>query len=73
MSPIMLRQFWSLIETTQANIPLALDDKSLAQWLLRHIRSERALNTDETDVLSHYIHTRLPLIRDLAQQHQLLC
>lgn len=73
MSPMMLRQFWSILETTQANIPLALDDRSLAQWLLRRIRSEHALNTDETDVLTHYIHTRLPLIRDLAQQHQLSC
>lgn len=69
MSPTMMRQFWSLIEMTQANIPLSLDDRSLVQWLLRQIRSERSLNHDETNVLSDYIQSRLPLIRDLAQGH----
>lgn len=69
MSPTMMRQFWSLVEMTQANIPLSLDDRSLVQWLLRQIRSERVLNNDETNVLTDYIETRLPLIRDLAQNH----
>ena len=68
MSPTMMRQFWSLIEMTQANIPLSLDDRSLVQWLLRQVRSERSLN-HETNVLSDYIQSRLPLIRDLAQGH----
>ncbi|GAB4367388.1 MAG: hypothetical protein Kow00121_05660 [Elainellaceae cyanobacterium] len=70
MSPIMMRQFWSLVETTQTNIPLALDDRSLVQWLLRQIRSEQQLDSRETDILRDYIHTRLPLIRDLAQEYQ---
>jgi hypothetical protein len=69
MSPIMLRQFWSLIESAQSHIPLTLDDKGLEQWLLRQVRSNRSLNHDETDVLSTYIQTRLPLIRDLAEEH----
>ena len=38
MTPIMLRQLWTLIETTQANILLTLDDSSLIQWLLRQLR-----------------------------------
>ncbi|NJR62525.1 MAG: hypothetical protein HC769_29210 [Cyanobacteria bacterium CRU_2_1] len=68
MSPMMMRQFWSLIETT--SIPLMLDDNNLAQWLLRRIRSERSLDSKETDLLSAYIRDRLPLIRDLAQEYQ---
>jgi hypothetical protein len=67
MSPAMLRQFWSLVDMTRANMPLSLDDKSLAQWLLRRVRSERSLNNAEADVLTDYIQSRLPLIRDLAQ------
>jgi hypothetical protein len=70
MSPIMLRQFWSFVESTQASIPLTLDDKGLEQWLLRQVRSERPLNHDETNILSAYIQTRLPLIRDLASDRQ---
>ncbi|PSB22606.1 hypothetical protein C7B76_03425 [filamentous cyanobacterium CCP2] len=73
MSPIMLRQFWSLVESTQSYIPLTLDDKGLEQWLLRQVRSERPLNHDETNLLSAYIQTRLPLIRDLAEERHPSC
>ncbi|WP_416675577.1 hypothetical protein [Egbenema bharatensis] len=73
MSPIMLRQFWSLVESAHSHIPLTLDDQGLEQWLLRQVRSERSLNRDETNVLSAYIQTRLPLIRDLAEEHQPSC
>lgn len=73
MSPIMMRQFWSLIETTQANIPLTLDDRSLAQWLLRRVHSEQQLDNQDADVLKDYIHARIPLIRDLAHEHRASC
>ena len=73
MSPKMLRQFWSLVEATRSNIPLTLDDRSLTQWLLRQAYSEQSLNNTETDLLSAYIQTRLPLIRDLAQEYQPSC
>jgi hypothetical protein len=68
MTPIMLRQLWSLIETTQANLLLALDDATLAQWLTKQFKQDRALNRDELDCLNDYISTKAPLIRDLAQQ-----
>lgn len=68
MTPVMLRQLWSLIETTQANLLLALDDATLAQWLTKQFKQDRALNRDELDCLSDYISTKAPLIRDLAQQ-----
>lgn len=67
MTPIMLRQLWALIETTQANVLLTLDDSNLVQWLLRQLRQERSLDNQEAYVLKDYIHSRLTLIRDLAQ------
>jgi hypothetical protein len=67
MSPSMLRQFWSLVETLYSEIPLAMDDNSLIQWLLRQMRARRILNTEESDLLSRYIRDRLPLIRELEQ------
>ena len=67
MSPSMLRQFWSLVETIYSEIPLALDDSSLIQWLLRQMRTRRRLSAEETDLLVHYISDRLPLIRELEQ------
>jgi hypothetical protein len=64
----MLRQLWSLIETTQANLLLKLDDATLVQWLLKQYNQGRALNHDEIHLLSDYLNNRVSLIRDLAQQ-----
>lgn len=66
MTPLMLRQLWSLVENTQTQILLSLDDASLVQWLLRHLKVERSLDRQEADVVCDYIHSRLSLIRDLA-------
>ena len=68
MTPTMLRQLWLLIEATQANLLLRLDDASLVQWLLKQFNQERSLNHDEIHVLSDYLNNRVSLIRDLAQQ-----
>jgi hypothetical protein len=67
MTPTLLRQVWSQIESTQANLLLQLDDSSLAEFLLGRIQNERGLDRTEADLLHHYIHTKIPLIRDLAQ------
>jgi hypothetical protein len=64
----MLRQLWSLIETTQANLLLKLDDATLVQWLLKQYNQGRALNHEEIHLLSDYLNNRVSLIRDLAQQ-----
>ncbi len=68
MTPHLLRHLWSLIETTQPQRLLKLDDASLAQWLLGHLAQERSLNGEETDLVAHYIESHSCLIRDLAQQ-----
>ncbi len=68
MTPIMLRQLWTLVEATQAQLLLNLDDTSLVQCLIRQLRNQRYLNTEESTILSSYIRTKLPLIRDLAEE-----
>ncbi len=68
MTPVMLRQLWSLIETTQATLLVNLDDDTLVQWLLKQLMTNSALNGKETDMLNEYIESRLSLIRDLAEQ-----
>lgn len=68
MTPVMLRQLWSLVDATQVALLLNLDDTSLVQWLLRQFRVQQPLNSEETTILSSYIQSKLPLIRDLADQ-----
>jgi hypothetical protein len=68
MTPIMLRQLWSLVEASQAHFLLNLDDASLVQWLSRQVRSQQVLDHEESSILSTYIRSKLPLIRDLAAE-----
>ncbi|NJL83227.1 MAG: hypothetical protein HC890_10220 [Chloroflexaceae bacterium] len=71
MTPNMLRQFWSLVETTQASLLLSLDDRSLVQWLVRQLETPELLDRCQIDLYHQYIHAKLPLIRDLAgQRHE---
>jgi hypothetical protein len=66
MSPVMLRQLWSLVEGTQTQVLLNLDDESLVQWLLRQLTHQRTIDSQDVDLFSGYLHSRLPLIRDMA-------
>lgn len=70
MTPTMLRQLWTLVEATQTNMLLRLDDASLVQWLLKQLKQEQSLDGKEADILSMYIQSKLSLIRDLAQERQ---
>ncbi len=66
MTPTMMRQLWALIESTQVNTLLQLDDLTLVQWLLKQFTSQQVLDEHETSNLNTYINSRLPLIRDTA-------
>ncbi|HEY9806613.1 MAG TPA: hypothetical protein V6D04_08595 [Candidatus Obscuribacterales bacterium] len=68
MTPLMLRQLWAVVESAQTQMLLNSDDSSLIQWLLRQLKAQRSLDSDETNMLNAYIRTKLPLIRDLAEE-----
>lgn len=70
MTPTMLRQLWSVIEATQAQMLLKLDDASLVQWLLKQLRNQRSLDLNEANILNDYIYSKLTLIRELALERQ---
>ncbi|MGB7415678.1 MAG: hypothetical protein WA902_15845 [Thermosynechococcaceae cyanobacterium] len=70
MTPDTIHEFWSLIEDTQTNVLLSLDDTSLVQWLIQRLKRK---GIDDTTACSAYISNRLPLIRDLASERQFLC
>ncbi len=70
MTPKIMRQLWSVIETTQTKTLLQLDDASLVQWLVKQTTTQALLDCQETDFLCDYIQSRLPLIRDLANERQ---
>ncbi|NWF58349.1 MAG: hypothetical protein HXY43_03280 [Fischerella sp.] len=66
MNSSTLRQLWSVIEDTQTSILLEVNDTELVQQLLRQLETQKILSSEEISVISAYISSRLPLIRDLA-------
>ena len=69
MTPVMLRQIWSLVEDAQATTILNQDDPSLVEWLLSQLCEQRSLANDEVEMVSRYIQARTPLIREIAATH----
>jgi hypothetical protein len=70
MTPKLLRQLWSVVETTQTMTLLQLDDASLVQWLVKQTTTQVFLDSHEIDSLGDYIQSRLSLIRDIAYERQ---
>lgn len=68
MTPNMLRQIWSIVEDTHAQVLLKLDDDNLANWLLEKFSDRRPLTPQEATVVNDYLLNRVSLIRDLAAQ-----
>lgn len=66
MTPSLLRQVWSRVEETHANLLLQLDDTSLIELLLTQIKDQQQLNRSEVDLIYNYIKAKISLIRDLA-------
>ncbi|MDY7021833.1 MAG: hypothetical protein SWJ54_10810, partial [Cyanobacteriota bacterium] len=62
-----LRQFWSLVETTQASLIVSLDDTDLVQMLLKQLQTQSTIKYSDFDVINDYLNSKLTLIRDLAE------
>ena len=70
MTPKTMRQLWAMIESTQVNTLLQLDDQSLVQWLLKQFTAQQTIDAQEASSLNTYINARLPLIRDTALERE---
>jgi hypothetical protein len=67
INPFLLRQFWTVVETTQANLLLHLDDPTLVRHLTHDLEVQQTMDAEQTSAVNHYIQSKLPLIRDIAQ------
>ncbi len=66
--PKIMRQLWSVVETTHTKTLLQMDDASLVQWLVKQTNTQASLDRSEADFLSDYIQSRIALIRDMAEE-----
>ncbi len=70
MNTSRLRQIWTIIENTQADLILNFDSIQLSRFLVQEIQQTIPLTAEDRAFLNTYIESRIPLIRDLAQSRQ---
>ena len=67
MNSLTLRQFWSMVEQTQASVLLELSDRELIIRLQEQFEQHHYFGTADINLLGEYIQSKLSLIRDLAE------
>lgn len=67
VTPNMMRQLWALVESTQVSTLLQFEDSDLVQFLLKRFKAQQLIDAQDTTSLDTYIQSKLPLIRDLAE------
>ncbi len=71
MTPTMIRQLWSIVESTHSATLLRLDDASLVRCLTEQVALACPLQSEEMADINGYVQMKLPLIRDLATSRQM--
>lgn len=67
MTPLLLRQLWSVIDAAHDSHILSLDDQSLVNWVMEQLYHQSPLDTGELSQVTRYIQSKITLIRDMAQ------
>ncbi len=67
-----VQKIWSLIEETSTHILLNQSDLELTQDLIKRLKNEQILNLEEYECAADYIHSKMILIRDLADSRELV-
>lgn len=67
VTPNMMRQLWALVESTQVTTLLQFEDSDLVQFLVKRFRAQQSIDAQDVSHLDTYIQSKLPLIRDLAE------
>ncbi len=64
----LIRQLWSTVQSASAKGLSQLDDTMLMQSLVDVMREDPGFDPGNLAAMNSYIQTRLPLIRDIANQ-----
>lgn len=67
VTPNMMRQLWALVESTQVSTLLQFEDSDLVQFLVKRFKAQQSIDAQAANSLDTYIQSKLPLIRDLAE------
>ncbi|MDJ0593774.1 MAG: hypothetical protein QNJ72_27985 [Pleurocapsa sp. MO_226.B13] len=67
MNSKLLRQTWSLIETTNASELIEIGEAELVQSLLNRLDAQKPLADRERIYINQYLHAKMNLIKDTAE------
>ena len=62
-----LRQIWLIIEQTQTLRLLSLSDSELIQSIQEKLKAQGLTSRTELNAVGVYVNSRIPLIRDFAE------
>ncbi|MEL6489443.1 MAG: hypothetical protein AAFV85_16720 [Cyanobacteria bacterium J06634_6] len=68
MDSRLIHQLWSIVDATPKTRLSNLDDSGVLHWLVDLLQDDPAFDARQLPVVSSYIRSRMPLIRELAQQ-----
>ncbi len=68
MDTRLVRQLWSTVAAFPNSRLSSLDDSSLLTSIVDRLTADPAFDPHHADAISAYIRTRMPLIREMAQQ-----
>jgi len=66
ISTLRLKQLWSIVTNTKGDTLLSLNNKDLSEFLLNKLDLRDPLTSQENQIVNTYIHSKISLIRDLA-------
>lgn len=62
-----LRQIWLVLDQAQIHLLLERSDSELSRWIQEKLEAEIFIPESELKATHHYIQSRVPLIRALAE------
>lgn len=66
ISTLRLKQLWSIVTNIKGDTLLSLNNKDLSEFLLNKLDLRDPLSSQENQIVNTYIHSKISLIRDLA-------
>ncbi len=63
----IMRQLWAIIEESSEKTLTSLNDSDLVNQLLNKLNAQQKLSSEDCCLITAYLQSRTPLIREMAQ------
>ena len=63
----IMRQLWAIIQETSGKTVAGLNDSDLINQIIGKLNSKQHLSSEDCSIVSTYLRSRIPLIREITQ------